>query len=140
MPASTIAPDAVGVVRAALELHRVRAAALHELDGGGHGLLDRDLVAAEGEVGDDEGVRRAAHHGAGEDQQLLGGHRHGGVVAEHGVAGGVADEQDGHARLVEDPRRVHVVGREHRPPLAARLHLLEVVHAGAATLRGSGTG
>ena len=57
-------PDAVGVVRAALELDRVGAAALHELDGGRDGLLDRDLVAPERQVGDHEGVRGPAHHGS----------------------------------------------------------------------------
>ena len=115
----------------ALELDGVRAALLHEPDAGLQRLAGRDLVAAERQIGDDQRVRRPTDDGLHQRHQLVDGDGDGVVVAVDVVAGGVADEQDRDAGLVEDLRGVAIVGGEHRPALAPLLHLGEVVEAGA---------
>ena len=114
---------------AALELHRVRAALLHEPHRRRQRLLGRGLVGAERQVGDDQRVLRAAAHGAHQRQQLVDGHRQRRLVAEDVVGGRVADEQHRDAGLVEDLRGVLVVGGQHREALAALLHRAQVVDA-----------
>ena len=85
--------DLVGHPLAALQLDRVRAGLLEEARRGGEGLCGASLVAAERQVGDYQRMRRTAHHAADQRDQLVDGHRHGGVVAVHHVGGGVADQE-----------------------------------------------
>ena len=60
------AGDLRGHLDAALELHAVGEALLHEAGGGGVGLLRRGLVGAERQVADDQRAVHRAAHGAGE--------------------------------------------------------------------------
>ncbi len=87
------------------------------------------LVGAERQVGDDERATDRAGHRTRQRDELVDGDRQGGLVAVDVVRGGVADEQHRDAGLVEGGRGVHVVGGEHRPLLAALLHLAQVVGA-----------
>ena len=108
-------------------------------------LLRRCLVRTERQVGDDECTLGAAHDAAHERQQLVDGDRNGGVVAVDDVRRRVADEQDRDAGLVEHPRCRVVVGRQHRPALAAILRDLQVADRdppvlNAAVQRGLGHG
>ena len=91
-------------------------------------LLGRGLVGPERQVADDHRPLRRAHHGPRQRQQVIEPHRHGRLVAEHVVAGGVADEQHRDAGLVEDLGAEHVVGRQHPPAFAAFLCCLQVAH------------
>ena len=116
---------------AAFELDGVRAALLHEPEGRGERLLGADLVAAERQVGDHERALAAPHHRLDQRHQLVDRHRQGVVVAVDVVGGRVPDEQHRDAGLVEDLRGVHVVGGEHRPPLAAFLELPQVMDPGS---------
>ena len=67
--------------------------------------------------------------------QLVDGDGQRRLVCRDVVAGGVADEQDRDAGLVEDLGGVHVVRREHRPLAPLALHRVQV---GDAHLRGDG--
>ena len=128
--------DLAGHLGAALELDRVRVRLLHEPHGGVEGLLGRGLVGAEREVGHHHRAARRAGHGPHQRQQLVDGHRQRGLVAVDVVGGGVTDQEHRDAGLVEGGGGVHVVGGEHRPLLAALLHLAQVV--GAHPLGGLG--
>ena len=110
----------------ALELDGVHARLLDEAHGVAHRVLVGDLVGAEGHVGDDERPPRAARCGAREEEHVLHRGRDGGVVAEHGHGGGVADEDEVDARRIGEPAARVVVGGHHDDPLAASLHLGEV--------------
>ncbi len=76
------------------------------------GVVGPGLVGAERHVGDHEGALHGARDGAGERDELVDGDRERRVVAEHVVAGGVADQQEVDARLVEDRGGELVVARE----------------------------
>ena len=95
----------------------------------GEGLLeqrDPELLA----VGlREDGRGRALVHG----DQVVDRHGQGRVVAEHGVARRVSDEQEVDAGLVEDLGGEHVVGREARDLDALLLRPGEVT--GADSLR-----
>ena len=119
---------------AALELDRVGATLLHEACGRLERLGRRGLVRAERQVGDDHRARGAAHDGAHERDELVDGDRQGRVVAVDDHGGGVADEDGGDAGLVEDARGHGVVGRDHRPLLAADGCLGQVAHRDAPAL------
>ena len=83
-------PDLRRDPHAALELDRLRAALLHQPDGGVERLLRAGLVAAERHVGDDQRPRRRAGDRLGEQQDVLDRHRHGAGVPEDDVARRVA--------------------------------------------------
>ena len=68
MPASSISRDLRRDPHAALQLDRLRAALLHQPDGGGQRLLGPGLVAAERHVGDDQRARGAADDGPGQSR------------------------------------------------------------------------
>ncbi len=126
--------------QAALELDRVRVGLLHEADRRVEGLLGRALVGPERQVSDDQRARRRAGDGADERDELVDRDRQRGLVGEDVVGGGVADEHHRDAGFVEGRGGVLVVRREHRPLLAALLHLLEVVDADLADLGASSRG
>ena len=117
---------------AALELDRLRAALLHEARRRLQRLRGGGLVRAEGQIGHDERALGATDDAAHQREQLVDADRDGGVVAVDDVGGRVADEQDGDAGLVEHPRGRVVVGREHRPALAAFLRGLQITDGDAA--------
>ena len=99
------AADLLGAAHAALELDRVGAGLLHEAERGVQRLVGPGLVRAERHVGDDERALHGAGDGAGQRDEVVDRHRQRRVVAEHVVAGRVADEQEVDARPVEDRRR-----------------------------------
>ena len=118
---------------AALQLHGVGAGLLHEADRGVEGLL-RPRPGTSRRAGRDH--ERPRHetscHGPHQRDELIDRHRQRGLVAVDVVARAVADQQHGDARLVERLGRVLLVGGEHRPLLAALLHLQQVVGADPA--------
>ena len=111
---------------AALELHRVGAALLHEPHRVRDRLLVRGLVGAERHVGDDERPLRAARHPLRHEHDLVERDRHGRLAAVHDHARRVADEDQVDAGLVGEPAARRVVGGDHDDLLAAALHLGEL--------------
>lgn len=67
-------------------------------------VVGSGLVGAKRHVRDDEGALDGPRHRSCQGDQLVHRDRQGRVVAEDGVAGGVADEEKVDARLVEDLR------------------------------------
>src|SRR5690554_6809144 len=65
-------------------------------------LFGAGLVRTEREVGDDERARDSSGYGPGERDQLIDGHRQGGVETEHVVTRRITDQQEVDACLVED--------------------------------------
>lgn len=108
---------------AALELDGLATALLHEAagvaDGRGHVLL----VGEEGHVADDEGVARRAGDAAGVMDHVVHGHGNGGVIAHHGHAEGVSDQDHVNPGLLDERGHGVVVGGHHGD-LAALVHLL----------------
>ena len=119
-------PDARQHRTCSFELHRVRTRLLHEADRVANRVLVGDLERAERHVRDDERALRTACDRSGEDEHLLHRRRHGGVVAEDGHRGGVADEHEIGARLVRESPAGRVVRGDHDDRLPARLHLGEL--------------
>ena len=110
---------------AALELDRVAAGLLDHPHRGGDRLLVADLVGAERQVADQQRRAQAAAHGAREHEHVVELDRGGGVVAEHGRGGRVADEHEVDAgRLGGAGARV-VVGGDHHDRFAEPLLLGE---------------
>ena len=98
--------------RAAFQLDAV-AVRLHEdAAGAAYGLLRTFLIAAEGHVAHDEGVRRALNDGADVVYHVVERDADGGVVAQHYHAQRVAHEHDLRLALVYDGGRGVVVGRD----------------------------
>jgi len=128
--------DLVGDAFAALELDGVRAALFEEPDRGLQSLLRPGLVTAEGEIGDHQRVRRPPDDSADQGKQFVDADGDGGVVAVDDVCRGITDQENRDLGIVEDPRTGVVVGGEHRPLLAFRLHLRQVMHAGDAAAGG----
>ena len=112
----------------ALELHHIRSGVLHEPAGVPDGILVGHLVRHEGEVADHHRVLAAAAHGAGQDDELV--HRRAdgrhGVVAEDGVGGRVADEDEVDSGGVDDARGRQVVGGHHHDRRAGDLQLAQM--------------
>ena len=123
--------DGVSAFYAALKLDRGDAGFLHQAHGVAHGVDVGGLVAAEGHVRDDEGALGGIGHGAGHGDHLVDGQRDGGVAAVDDVGGGVADEQNVDAGVVEDAGGHHVIGRQGGNLLAVALGCLEVARAHA---------
>ena len=111
---------------AALELDGVHAC-LQVLHSVVDGVAARALICAEGEVADEELTGSAPSHGACVVEHL--GHRHGeGVgIAEDVVRQCVADEQDRHLSLGEQPGGRVVVGGEHDEALSFGLPSREIL-------------
>ena len=106
------AADLLLAAHTAFQLHRVRTGLLHEPDGGVQRFLRTVLVRTERQVGHHQRTLGRADHGPGERDELVDGDGQRGVVAEHGVAGGVADEQEVDSGTVEDLRGQEVVARQ----------------------------
>ena len=103
-----------GGLAAALELDRVAAGLLDHPHRGGDRLLVGDLVGAERQVADQQRRAQAAARGAREHEHVVEVDRRGGVVAEHGGRGGVADQHEVDAgRLGGAGARVVVRGDHH---------------------------
>ena len=79
---------------AALDLHAVGAALFDEAEGVAQALVIVGLVGPEGEVGEEEGRAQDAPDATGVVDHLVHRHGQGGVVALHGHAQGVADEDE----------------------------------------------
>ena len=109
---------ALGHLAAALELDGVAARLLDEAVGGGDGLLVGRLVGAEREVADHQRGLQAAADGAREHEDLVHRDRHRVAVAEDVVGGGVADEDDVDARVLDDRGARVVVRGDHDDRLA----------------------
>ena len=126
--------------RAAFQLDHVRARR-HQPRSGGKRALGRGLVAAEGQVGDDEGAFGARGHAARVVRHLGELHRQGRGVALHHHAERVADQQHVDAGGIEHAREAGVVAGEHGDFFAAFAHGLEGGqgdgHAHAARLKNS---
>ncbi len=122
-------PDGFGVELAALDLDGVREALLEEADAGGHCLLRGYLVAAERQVRHHQGALGRPRDRPAQREQLVHGDGEAGFVAEDVVGGRIAHQQDLDAGLVEDLRRVLVVGGQHGEALAVGFGLLQVVGA-----------
>ena len=84
--------DAVGHGCAAFQLDGVAAGFGHEASGVADGGLDGGLVGHVGHVADHEGGGCAAADGLRVADHVVHGDRQGGVVAEHGHAQAVADQ------------------------------------------------
>ena len=119
---------------AAFELDRLSPTLLHEAGCGLQRLSRRGLVAAERQVGDDDRALRAPNDAAHQRQQFVDGHGQRGVVPVDDVRGGVPDEKNRHASLVEHPRRRVVVRGEHGPSLARVRRALQIADGDAAIL------
>src|SRR5262249_27546086 len=111
----------------ALQLDRLWAGLLHEADRLAHRLLWADLEGAEGHIRDDQRSFGAAHHRAGRVDDIVHCDRQCGVIPQHYHAQGVANEEQGDARFIEDMGHRIVIGGEHGNALAASLHLPDLV-------------
>ena len=110
---------------AALELHRLRAG-LDEHARVGHRGLGR-LVGVIGKIGDDERPGLRARDGGDMMADLLERHLGRVRITEHDHADRIADEDQRHARLVEQPRGGVIVARSarelsRRAPWPGRIH------------------
>jgi hypothetical protein len=110
--------DRVHHDRAALELDHVRACR-HQPRTGGKRTLERRLVAAERQVGDDEGVLGAGRHAARVIRHFGQLHRQRGSVTLHHHAERIADQQHLDAGAIEHARKAGVVAGEYGDLLAA---------------------
>ncbi len=117
--------DGVPHVLAALELHAVGAALLEEPSGVPDRLLDRDLVAEEGHVADDEAALPRADDRLAVVDHLVERHGQGRLVPEEDVRERVADEDDLDSGFVHGPRLNEVVGGDHGEALPLPLHVAE---------------
>ena len=93
------ASDAVGHGRSAFQLDGITARLGHEAPGAADGGFDAGLVGHVRHVTDQEGGRRAAPHGLRVADHVVHGDRQGRIVAQHGHAQAVADQDHFDARL-----------------------------------------
>jgi hypothetical protein len=105
-------------------LDGVDSGLLEEAPGASHGLLVGDLVAHEGHVADDEGLRGAAAHGLAVHDALVHGHGHRAAVAVDAHPQRVADEDHVDAGGLLEGGRGVVVGGQPGDLLAGALHLV----------------
>jgi hypothetical protein len=110
----------------AFELDRVRTSLFEEPPGVADPVLDGGVIGHERHVAHDQGVRRAAGHRPGVVQHLLHRDRQRRGVPQDVLGQRVADQDDGHAGLVEDLGGGEVVRGEHDESLAALLELPEI--------------
>ena len=110
--------DGLGHAHAAFELDRAAAGFLHDPRGTVEGLLARSLVGAERHIDHDQRALRAAHHRLPLQDHHLERDRHGRFQAVHHHAERVAN-QDEVAMLVDQARRMRVIGGERDDRLAA---------------------
>src|SRR5580700_1654779 len=86
--------DAIGLVAAALELHRTRSALFNQSNRGTQSVFVADLVGTERHVGHDVRARRSAHDGLRVIENALERYRRRFVEAQNDVADAVADQDD----------------------------------------------
>ena len=110
--------DGLGHMHAALELDGAAARLLHHACGVAEGDRRALLVGAERHVDHDQRAGRAAHHGLRMHDHELERHRHGGLVAMHHHAEGVADQQEIDMRI-DDARGMSMIGGQRHDRRAA---------------------
>ena len=110
--------DGLGHTHAAFHLHRAAVSLLHHARSGMKRLFLGGLVRTERHVHDNERFLRAAHHSMTLQDHHIERDGHRGLEAVHDVAQGVADE-DHVAILVDQPRGMRVIGRQHHDRVAA---------------------
>ena len=103
-------------------------------------LLVGRLVGAERQVADHQRRAQAAADGLGEHQQLVERDRHRVAVAEDVVGGGVADQHDVDARVLDDQGARMVVGGDHDDRLAEGALLGELEQGDGLALRAAEPG
>ena len=106
----------------ALELDRARAGLLHDAACILHRLLDRDLIAHERHIDHNERVLAAAHDAAAVNDHLIDRYRKRVLVALHGHAEAVADQDHVDSRRVDQLRGRVVITGQLRDLLAVPLH------------------
>ena len=114
----------IGHKGAAFEFDDV-SAGLHQLGGGGKGLLAALLVGSEGQVGNDHRVAVAAGDGGGVVAHLGQGNGQGGITPLYGHAQRVAHQQGIDAGAVHQRGEAGFVAGEHGDFFAGGFHFLQ---------------
>ena len=112
-------PDKRAALAAPFKLHCFRPAFLEVLDGDAKGFLAPDVVAAIGEIGNQQSAPHATPDSAQVVQDFIHGHRNCRVVTQYDFAEGVPDQNDVHAGLVHQARRRVIVGGQASQPVAS---------------------
>ncbi len=110
---------------AAFDLDRVRPRFLEQPRGVADAVGDGHMVRAVGHIRDEEGTLHTASDGAGVMQHLVHGDGESVVIAKHGHANGVADENDVDASLIDQARCGVVVRCQGRNRLTGAFHFKE---------------
>src|SRR5690606_3318272 len=115
-----------------LELHRLGARLLQKATGCLNSLL-RGSIGEKRHIADDERALAPTDHGFGVVEHVVEGHMERRRVAENDIAQRVTHEYDWDARAIGDLCRRIIVRGDHRDPLAALLHLLDIENRGSHT-------
>ena len=112
-------------LHAALHLHCIATALLHDADGVDNTVMDTRLIAAEGHVAHHKGTLDTVYHSTCMIDHLVDGHGQRRAVAHHHVGGRVADEDAIDTCTVDDACRSKIIGGEHADLLTLLFHLNE---------------
>ena len=129
MPALDDRLDALAHVDAAFELDRFGAAFLEKSAGISQRLFFAHLVREKRHVADHQRALAPARHQAGVIDHLVHGYGQGVGTALHDAAQRIADQKHFDARIVENPRKRIVVGRQASDLFAALLHFKHMRHS-----------